>query len=79
MKIEAITNRIIPIKEIIRQETSDAEIITIASAFIDHYAIDMLEEALKKNKKIKEVRLLVVIYGGFNRKSDLAKLTLIAK
>lgn len=48
--------------------------VAIATAFISDDAAQMLEDALRTNKKLKSVRLLTGLYQSFNQKKDLARL-----
>jgi HKD family nuclease len=53
-------------------------IVNIATAFIDDYAINKIENILKSNKKIKDFTLLIGLYGMFNQKKNLEKLISLA-
>lgn len=47
---------------------------SIASAFIDSRAIDLIEATLKRNRRLKRGFLLIGVYGGFNTKGDIERL-----
>lgn len=80
MKIEYISNRTFSIHDELGLQLNKAAEILIATAFIDKSAINLLEEALDKNKNLKSVKLLIGLYGYFNKKEDLLRLrTLAAK
>jgi len=78
MKIEFVTNRVFSIEgEVEPQLNSVAEAI-IATAFIDSYSIDIFEQAILRNKNLKHIKLLIGLYGFFNKKDDLVRLSNLA-
>ncbi len=79
MRIEAITNTIISIDGVLQNELLNCNGFSIATAFIDQQAISMLEQSLSKNKAIKKARILIGIYGCFNKKADLETLFDLSK
>jgi HKD family nuclease len=79
MKIETFTNRILPINEILSQEFNNCQSFFIATAYIDENAIDYIEFLLRKSKHLREAKLLLGVFGSFNRKADLERLTELGK
>lgn len=78
MRIETLTNRIVSIYDVLKNELMHCNSCSIASAFVDDTTISILEYCLLKNKKIKELKFLTGIYGCFNRKANLYKLQQLA-
>ena len=74
MKIEHLTNTLISFGSEIQSQLAACRSFSIATAFISTDAIDLIEHSLKKNRALKECRLLIGLYGCFNSKADLERL-----
>jgi HKD family nuclease len=75
MKLEHLTNR----STIALQSDLEASFkkyieFSIGTAFINGMAIDIMETALRKKKSTISGRLLIGLYGHFNKKRDLERL-----
>ncbi len=79
MKIEHLTNTHIKFDSEIVFQLSESTAFSIAAAFINEYAIDLIENSLRRNVSLKSGRLLIGLYQNFNRKKDLERLKQLAK
>jgi len=79
MKIEHLTNGFVKIATELSGQLATCEEFSIATAFIGSAAIDLIEQCLKKNNKLKNGQLLLGVYGYFNLKSDFIRLKILAK
>jgi HKD family nuclease len=79
MKIEVVTNKIFPINDVLENEIVKCRSFIIGSSFINEESIMILDNLLKKKRSFKNVRILIGVYGNFNRKAALVNLNAIAK
>lgn len=78
MKIEFVTNRVFSINGEIEPQLNSAVEAIVATAFIDSYSIEILEQAILRNKNLKHIKLLIGLFGFFNKKDDLVRLRNLA-
>lgn len=79
LRVEAITNKLTSFHDALLYEMQSSRFISIASSFIDQDSVDILENILKKNERLQGIRLLIGVYGNFNRKQNLLRLLILAK
>jgi HKD family nuclease len=79
MKINHFTQKTIvgPHSEIIGQ-LNNCKNFCIATAFIDSFAIELLEGCLQNNSDLQSAKLLIGTYGYFNKKSNIQRLKKLA-
>jgi HKD family nuclease len=75
MKIEHITNSYLKFDIEVVKQLSTCSSFSIATAFINSYTIDLLEDSLKRNKVLKSARVLIGVYQNFNRQKNLLRLS----
>jgi HKD family nuclease len=79
MKTEHLKNTYIKFDSEIVFQLSECTSFSIATAFINDYAIDLIENTLKRNKALKQGTLLIGIFQHFNRQKDIERLKQLAK
>jgi HKD family nuclease len=68
------------LKSEIQERLNNCLSCNIATAFISEHAIDFIEKSLlNRSIKLQNIRLITGVYQGFNKKSDLYRLNLLAE
>jgi HKD family nuclease len=67
------------IAEVLQEHLISCSSFNIVTAFIDSYSIDLIENCLKKNKALKNCKVLIGVYNCFNKREDLEHLHNISK
>ncbi|MBK7041940.1 MAG: hypothetical protein IPH46_16115 [Bacteroidetes bacterium] len=67
------------IAEVLQEQLISCSSFNIATAFIDSYSIDLIENCLIRNKALKNCKVLIGVYNYFNKKEDLEHLLNISK
>lgn len=67
------------IAEVLQEQLISCSSFNMATAFIDSYSINLIENCLKKNKALKNGKVLIGVYNCFNKKEDLEYLHKLSK